>query len=103
MRIVPLNVLSVFMKRRMKKNPCSFSFSYVGNQGFGLDQVKGHAVVNLYHVPIVPIKPGVGIFFTRFNDKLNMIVSSFDNTLSEKEGQYLKEKIISGLNQTKPD
>jgi hypothetical protein len=98
MRIVPLGTLSNFMNKWFKKNPCSFSFSYVGNQGFNIERVKGHSIVNLFHIPIVPVKPGVGIFFTRFNNKLNMIIASFDNTLCEKDGQYLQEKIISELN-----
>ncbi len=96
MRIMPLKFLSFFMDFRMKKNPCSFSFSYISEQAFNLKHVQTLEVVNLFHIPLVPINPGVGVFFTRFNKKLNMIISSFENTLNEKDGNYLKEKIISG-------
>lgn len=97
MRIVPIKLLAFFMNSRMRKAPFSFSFSYIGNQAFNLTHVKGLEVANLFHIPIVPVNPGVGIFFTRFNKKLNMIISGFDNTLSAADGQTLKENIISGL------
>ncbi|MAF94755.1 MAG: hypothetical protein CMM60_03240 [Rhodospirillaceae bacterium] len=34
MRIMPLNLLTSFMNFRMKKNQCSFSFSYIAEQAF---------------------------------------------------------------------
>ena len=101
MRIVPIKLLAYFMNSRMKKAPFSFSFSYIGNQAFNLTHVKGIEVVNLFHIPIVPVNPGVGIFFTRFNKKLNMIISGFNNSLSAADGQTLKENIITGLNSGK--
>ena len=101
MRIMPLNALAFFMNLQSKSKPSSFSFSYIGNQAFNLTHVQNIEVINLFHIPIVPVTPGVGVFFTRFNKKLNMIISGFNNTLSSKDGQYLQEKIISGLNRGK--
>jgi hypothetical protein len=97
MRILPLKALAFFMNLQSKTKPSSFSFSYIGNQAFNLTHVQNIEVINLFHIPIVPVTPGVGVFFTRFNKKLNMIISGFDNTLSSKDGQDLQEKIISGL------
>ncbi len=101
MRIMPLKALAFFMNLQSKKKPSSFSFSYIGNQAFNLTHVKNLEVINLFHIPIVPVTPGVGVFFTRFNKKLNMIISGFNNTLSSKDGQDLQEKIISGLSRGK--
>ncbi len=97
MRIMPLNILSWFMNFRMKKNPCSFSFSYIAEQAFNLKSVQNHGVVNLFHMPLVPVAPGIGVFFTRFNKKLNMVISCHDTTLSRKECACLQEKIISKM------
>ncbi|MCK5313133.1 MAG: hypothetical protein KAJ62_13535 [Desulfobacteraceae bacterium] len=97
MRIVPLKILSSFMNFRMKKNSMSFSFSYISEQAFFLKQVDNLEVVNLFHIPLVPVSPGVGIFFTRFNKKLNMIISGSGNKLGSQDGKYLQEKIISGM------
>ncbi|MCK5541339.1 MAG: hypothetical protein KAI40_01515 [Desulfobacterales bacterium] len=96
MRIMPLKTLAFYMNLRMKKKPCSFSFSYIAEQAFNLTHIQNLEVVNLFHMPLVPINPGVGVFFTRFNNKLNMIISSYENTLTEKDGKFLQEKIISG-------
>lgn len=97
MRIMPLKALAFFMNRQSKTKPSSFSFSYIGNQAFNLTHVQNSEVINLFHIPIVPVTPGVGVFFTRFNNKLNMIISGFNNTLSSKDGHALQAKIISGL------
>lgn len=94
MRIMPLKTLSFFMNFRMKKNPCSFSFSYISEQAFHLTSVQNLEVLNLFHMPLVPVNPGIGVFFTRFNKKINMVISSFDNNLSKKDGKYLQEEII---------
>ncbi len=97
MRIMPLNLLSWFMNLRMKKNPCSFSFSYIAEQAFNLRSVQGLEVKNLFHMPLVPVDPGIGVFFTRFNKKLNMVISCYDNTLSKQECACLQENIISKM------
>jgi hypothetical protein len=94
MRIMPLSMLARFMNFRMKKNPCSFSFSYISEQAFNLKSVYGHNVINLFHMPIVPFDPGIGVFFTRFNKTLNVIVSSFNTKLSEKDGKSLHKQIV---------
>ncbi len=97
MRIMPLKLLSSFMEFRMEKNRCSFSFSYISEQAFFLKHVQNLEVINLFHMPLVPVSPGIGVFFTKFNNRLNMIISSFDNKLNKQDGNFLKEKIISGL------
>jgi hypothetical protein len=97
MRILPLKILSSFMNYRMKANPLSFSFSYISEQAFFLKTVENLEVLNLFHIPLVPVSPGVGVFFTRFNKKLNMIISSSDSKLDVQEGKYLQDKIISGI------
>jgi len=97
MRILPIKIISAFMDYRMKTNPLSFSFSYISEQAFFLKTVENLEVLNLFHIPLVPVSPGVGVFFTRFNKKLNMIISSSDNKLDLQDGKYLQEKIISGM------
>jgi hypothetical protein len=97
LRILPLKILSSFMAFRMKKNSLSFSFSYISEQAFFLNQIENHDVINLYHIPLVPVSLGVGVFFTRFNNKLNMIISCSGNKLAAIDGKYLQDKIISGM------
>ncbi len=97
MRIMPLNLLSWFMNLRMKKNPCSFSFSYIAEQAFNLRSVQGFEIKNLFHMPLVPVNPGIGVFFTRFNKKVNMVISYYENSLSKHDCACWQEKIISKM------
>ena len=82
---------------RMKKNQISLSFSYIAQQAFNLKTVNDHEVLNLFHMPIVPYNPGIGVFFTRFNKKLNMVISNFDSKFNLKEGENLKMNILNGI------
>ncbi len=97
MRIMPINIISGFMDRKMKEFPCSFSFSYIGEQAFNLKYVHDLEVVNMFHLPIVPVNPGIGVFFTRFNKRLNMVISTYNDRLDGENGRYLQEKIIAEL------
>ena len=94
MRIMPLGLLSKFMGYRIKKNQTSFSFSYISEQSFNLKEVEKHEVLNLFHMPLVPYNPGIGVFFTRFNKKLNMVISGFDSKFDAKEGETFKMNIL---------
>lgn len=97
MRIMPLNLLSKFMGYRMKKNQISFSFSYISEQSFHLKEVEKHTVLNLFHMPIVPYNPGIGFFFTKFNKKLNMVISGFDSKFDAKDVETLKMNILNEI------
>lgn len=97
MRIAPLKKLAGFMVWRMKKQGSSFSYSYVGNQAFHLKDVRNCRVKNLFHVPIVPVNPGVGVFFTRYDQKLNMVVSGFEHTLGAESADRLRDIISERL------
>ena len=98
LRILPIKSLASFLHYRMKKKPCSFSFSYISEQAFYLKYVQNLPVENLYHMPFVPIDPGVGVFFTRFNNRLNMTISTFDKKLNKDNSKHLEKSIMSQFN-----
>ncbi len=97
MRIMPLKIISAFMDRKMRNLSCSFSFSYIGEQAFNLKTVHNLEVINLFHLPIVPVDTGIGVFFTRFNKRLNMVISSYNGIIDAENGRKLREKIISTM------
>ncbi len=97
MRIMPLKIMSEFMDGKMKNLPCSFSFSYIGEQAFNLKTVHNLEVVNLFHLPLVPVDTGIGVFFTRFNKRLNMVISSYNGIIDAENGRKLRDKIISTM------
>ncbi|SLM32807.1 hypothetical protein MTBBW1_80150 [Desulfamplus magnetovallimortis] len=100
MRILPIKVTGFFMNQIMKEKPYSFSFSYIGEQAFHQEHILGHKVKRLFHMPVVPIEPGIGIYFTRFNGKLNLVVSAFDNkagkTVIDFLARAVKKEVLSG-------
>ena len=83
MRVLPLEALKVVMRLPMVGKMGSFCFSHVGEPLKPLDRFMEAKVVNLIHMPRVPIPPGMGIFFTQFNGRLNLSFSYVDGMLSD--------------------
>lgn len=100
MRIAPVELLGFFMEKTMKKHPWSFSFSYVGEQTFRSDRVLSHKVNRLFHMPAVPVEPGAGVYFTRFDGRLHLVVSAFDHKMGKPEAEFLagaiKNEVLHG-------
>jgi len=70
MRIFPFPVLGYMMRHLLSLEVSSFNFSYIGESAFAGSQFMGANVENLYHMPRVPVPPGLGVFFTSFKGKL---------------------------------
>jgi len=45
----------------------------------------GAAVVNLLHMPLVPLPPGLGLVVNRFGQRMNATLSYVDGLLSSEE------------------
>ena len=96
MRIAPAGVLGFFMGKTMKRHPYSFSFSYIPKQAFHLKEVFDLETADLYHMPVVPYEPGIGVYFTRFNDRLHLVLSGYG-------GKIKREDLISVANAVKKE
>ena len=100
MRIAPAGLLGFFMGRTMKQHPYSFSFSYIPEQAFHLKKAFGSETADLYHMPVVPFEPGIGVYFTRFNNRLNLVMSAFSGKIGKKElksvADAIKREVLYG-------
>ncbi|MFO7753801.1 MAG: hypothetical protein R6V41_11850, partial [Desulfobacteraceae bacterium] len=96
MRIAPAGALGFFMCRTMKRHPYSFSFSYIPEQAFHLQEVSGLKTADLYHMPVVPFEPGIGVYFTRFNNRLNLVMAGYC-------GKIKREELLSAANAVKKE
>jgi hypothetical protein len=96
-RILPLCVMAKVMKDQVKKNKISFSFSYVGQSGYQDDSFMDNTIQDVFHLPIVPIYPGIGIYFTKFKDKIQLVLSANQSIVTEKELCLLTQKIKDNL------
>ena len=98
MRIAPLSLLSKLIKIPLRGELASYSFSYIADSGYSESSFIGVDVENIHHMPRVPILPGVGIFFTRFNGKINLIISYFQGVLFDQEAEDLVNALSEDLN-----
>jgi hypothetical protein len=96
-RIAPLSVLGKLLRIPFEGRIASFCFSHVGKSAYLSDELMGGKIDNLFHMPRVPVPPGLGFFFNYFNGRLNLVISHLDGLLQEDEifmlESGLKEKL----------
>jgi hypothetical protein len=71
----------------------SFNCADVGDFPVALGRCFGRRVVNAYHVPAVPPRPGMGVFFNRCADHDNVVVAWIDGVLSEDDVSGIVETV----------
>jgi hypothetical protein len=89
MRILPLPILSNIMQLYLKGQIASFSFSYIGESAYKSSSFMGKKILNISHMPRVPVPPGLGIFFHQSQNKLNAVISFLEGILSDEEANEL--------------
>ena len=64
----------------------TFSFNCADVGDFpGAARCFGRRVVNAYHIPAVPPRPGVGVFFNRCAGRNNLVVAWIDDLLTDND------------------
>jgi len=97
MRIAPLPLLGCLMKIYLKGQIASFSFSYVGETAYDSSYFMNNKIINMFHMPRVPVPPGIGIFFQKSKENLNVILSYMDGMLTDKESEKIFKLLKSRL------
>ena len=77
----------------------TFSFNCADVMDFpaALDLCFGRRVVNAYHVPAVPPRPGIGVFFNRCAGRNNLVVAWIDGVVSEDDVTRIVEIVREGM------
>jgi len=75
----------------------SFNCADLGEFPPALARCFGRAVLNAYHVPAVPPRPGVGVFFNRCAGRNNVVVSWVDGAVSEEDASRLVDAVGEGM------
>lgn len=96
-RIAPLPVLGKLLHLPMKGKMATFAFSHLGKSSYQHQQFMGMNVAELFHMPRVPVPPGLGFFSNYYNNRLNLVISYLDGLLSDDEVQMLDQQIRSGF------
>jgi hypothetical protein len=81
----PLWMIRRAMRGISSGDAFSFNCADVGELPAALAGCFGRRVVNAYHVPAVPPRPGIGVFFNRGAGRNNLVVAWIDGVLSEDD------------------
>ena len=93
MRILPHKKMFKLMQCMLKGSAGSFSFSYLKECVYDNDSFMDNKILNLYHVPNMPIQPGIGLFFSSFKGRINAVLSFIDTIFSEEEIKLIENSI----------
>jgi hypothetical protein len=92
-RIAPLSLLGKLLHLPMKGKMATFAFSHLGKSSYSSTGFMGQRIENLFHMPRVPVPPGIGFFSNLFNGRLNIVISHLDGLLQEDEVETLEAGI----------
>jgi hypothetical protein len=92
-RIAPLPVLGKLLHLPMKGKMATFAFSHLGKNACRSSEFMGRGIKNIFHMPRVPVPPGIGFFSNYFNKRLNLVVSYLDGLLNEEDVRMLDREM----------
>jgi hypothetical protein len=97
MRIVPMSVLGWLMLRPLRGECTSLGFTYVGKGGYACPEFMEARVVNLFHMPLVPAPPGMGLVVNQTGNRMNAVLSYLDGMFSDEDIRNIKDDLRRGL------
>jgi len=78
----------------------SFNCADLADWPPALGECFGRKVLNAYHIPVVPPRPGIGVFFNRCAGHNNLVVSWIEGVASDAEAARIIEVIREGMGWT---
>jgi len=94
-RIAPPSILGKLLHLPLEGKMATFAFSHLGKSAYQHGVFMGAKIENLFHMPRVPVPPGLGFFTNNFNGRLNIVLSHLDGLLKDEEVQMLEAGIRS--------
>jgi hypothetical protein len=92
-RIAPLPVLGRLLHVPLKGKMATFVFSHLGKSSYQAGAFMDKKVENLFHMPRVPVPPGLGFFSNYYQGRLNLVISYLDDLLAEDDVDMLEAGI----------
>jgi hypothetical protein len=83
-RIAPLPVLGKLLQLPLKGKMATFAFSHLGKSAYQHPDLAGRRVTNIFHMPRVPMPPGIGFFSNYHNKRLNLVIAYLEGLLSSE-------------------
>ncbi len=97
LRIAPKRLLARLIRIPFKGTMGSFSFSYLGHNGYSEDNFMGLKIRNILHMPRVPHSPGMGIFVTRFQGQFNIVISYMRGSFLRQDVEEMLDEMEKSL------
>jgi hypothetical protein len=97
MRIAPVWLSNVVMQLPFASTPSSFSFAALLKSSYTAEEFGSNPVSNIYHLPRITLKPGLGIFFTQYKEKLTLVISSLEGVISGEEMMNITSNLVKSL------
>lgn len=85
MRIAPLPLLGRLIRLPLRGEFASYGFSQIGRTVFTSPVFMGAPVQNLFHMPLMPVPPGLGFVINRFGNRFNAMLSYVEGLLDEED------------------
>ena len=92
-RIAPRALLGKLLHLPLKGKMASFVFSHLGKSSYQSKELMTAGVDTIFHMPRVPVPPGLGFFSNYYNNKLNLVISHLDGLLTDDEVNLLEQGI----------
>jgi NRPS condensation-like uncharacterized protein len=84
-RIVPLGLFGKMLHIPLKGKVATFAFSHLGKSSYQSTSFMQSSIDNLFHMPRVPVPPGLGFFSNYYNNRLNLVISYLDGLLTDEQ------------------
>lgn len=97
MRILPLSAIGMLLRRPLRVLLGSFSFADVGKTAYTQSTFMGREVVNVFHMPRVAAPPGIGVFFNRFQSRVNVTLAYVETMLEDGDADRVVVRLRESL------
>jgi hypothetical protein len=97
MRILPMSVLGRLMRRPLRGEFATLGFTCVGKGGYAPGMFMEARVVNLFHMPLVPVPPGLGLVVNQFGNRMNVVLTYLDGMLDDEDVRGITDDVRRGL------
>lgn len=95
-RIVPLSIFKKIIDGPFKGKITTFIFSHV-SKNMLFPELMGSTIEDVFHMPRVPVPPGLGFFSNYFNGRLNLVIAYLDGLMSDDEVDMLERTITETM------
>lgn len=96
-RIAPLPLMRRLFHLPMQGKIASFCFSHVSKCSYSSHDLMDARIINVFHMPRMPVPPGIGIFFNSFDGRLNASISWLEGTFTEAEVDRIESELRGNL------